>query len=92
MRKGTGNDSRDDDPAMKDYAVGEWPLKMKPPLTVEQEQVLNAFEFAIEQETLYLDNGFATEQWQRELKARTASAYQRCLAVGIWGATHDPKN
>jgi hypothetical protein len=51
--------------------------------TKEQKAALDAYEFALRQEDRYLGSVFANAHGQREVEAKTATAYARCKALGM---------
>lgn len=58
----------------------------KPRLTSEQRKALDAYNFALAQEDRYLGSVFVTPSGQRRVEAATATAYERCKALGM---THE---
>lgn len=52
-------------------------------LTKDQKQALAAYNEALRQEDRYLGSVFVTPAGQRDIEARTQTAYQRCVALGM---------
>jgi hypothetical protein len=55
-------------------------------LTKDQRKALDAYLFAERQEDRYLGSVFVTPMGQREVEAKTKSAYEACKALGM---THE---
>jgi hypothetical protein len=55
----------------------------KPRLTTGQKQALAAYNEALRQEDRYLGSVFVTHAGQRDIEARTQTAYQRCVELGM---------
>lgn len=55
----------------------------KPKLTTEQKKALAAYNEALRQEDRYLGSVFVTPSGQRDIEAKTHTAYQRCVGLGM---------
>jgi hypothetical protein len=52
-------------------------------LTREQRAALKEYEFRLRQEDRYLGSVFVTPQGQRAIEAKTKTAYDRCVSLGM---------
>lgn len=52
-------------------------------LTAAQKAALKKYEYALRQEDRYLGSVFVTPQGQRDIEAKTQTAYAECKALGM---------
>jgi len=56
---------------------------MEKRLTNRQRAALKAYEYALRQEDRYLGSVFVTAPGQRDVEARTKTAYENCKRLGM---------